>query len=115
MMRPPPTRGPELVAIALDLLGSAVRLPVARRVDIGAARQEQPVHRGDRRVDLRGGGSCVDGERGSAVSPDSVQVEAVPSPGVLRFGMVGCRGERHEDARFGHRIKALVSNRGGAG
>ena len=80
-----PGLGLELVAVGLDVSRAVDRLAVARRVDVGAAREEEPVHRREGSGADAGVGGRVEDERRGAVARHAIRVEAVLALGHVRF------------------------------
>ena len=101
----------ELIAIGLDIDRPADRLAVAGRVDVGATRQEQAVHRGERRVPCRLVGGRVERDRLAAVTLDPVEIETVLAIGDVRFGLVGGHGQGDDDPRAVHAREDSVAVR----
>ena len=107
-----PCRRLERVALALHAVGPVHRLPVAGRVDVGAAAEEQAVHRRERRLALGPGGRRV--QRARVTAP--WRLSAARYSAFLRAAMSGSdwaagtcsvttiRGARSGDGRHAARI-----------
>ena len=88
----------ELVAIRFDVLRAAVRLAVALRVEVRAARHQQPVHRPERGLAGRPVDGRIERDRLTTVAGDPVEIELVLARGDVRLDLPGGDGERDDDA-----------------
>ena len=87
-----PRRQLERVADRVDLAGAVHRLAVHGRIDVGAARQQQPVHGAEEAVPFRRRSAAVEQRRCAAVAgyPGRIQlVLASGQVGVVRAGRIG--------------------------
>ena len=96
-----PRLGLERVAIDLDRRRAPAGSPVALRVEVRSAADEESVHRRERLAPLAGGARRVEADRRPTLSADRGGVEGVAPFGEIGLGLASRDRDRHDDPRSG--------------
>ena len=102
--RPRASAAAQAAASSASRSGSTVaravhRLPVAGRIDVRAAAQQQPVHRRERRVAFGRWSRRVQGHRHRPVARDRVEIQRVLARRDLGLRLLGRDHQRDDDPR----------------